>query len=231
MNIHLSKRGDRDSSWLVLRRGLAMTRRLLRGPAAKRELLLAVIDDVGPDAYSDAQSAAEAALKHDREALKRHLAIDIAYDRRAGQYWLANLGEAGWLDLPDNDLAAIALLHRTFAATGVEGGEACGHNSGLIFRPARFKTSRSDARLGSRSPKRYEEYEARRRHPECCGPAAHAPAAARRQSSRGRASLSWRDFALRVLRDASWLRGPNRAPKLNRNSGCFHRLTACAGQL
>ena len=63
-------RGDRDSSWLVVRRALAIVRRLLRGPATKYELLHAVRADVGPGAYNDAPPAAELALKRDRAALE-----------------------------------------------------------------------------------------------------------------------------------------------------------------
>ncbi len=113
--------GARDSSWLVVRRGLAIVHRLLRGPATKLELLQAVRQRVGPDAYSDVECAAHHALKHDRAALKRHLGIEVAYDRRGGHYWLASLGETPWLDLPDDDLAAIALLYKTFTRAGVEG--------------------------------------------------------------------------------------------------------------
>lgn len=121
MDIQPVIRGDRDATWLVVRRGLAIARRLLRGPATKFELLQAVRADVGPSAYSDAAPAAELALKRDRAALKQHLGIEVTYDRRAGLYCLAGLGAAAWLDLPDDDLAAIALLYKTFAATGVEG--------------------------------------------------------------------------------------------------------------
>lgn len=113
-------RGSRDSSWLVVRRGLAIVRWLLRGPATKRGLLWAVRAAVGPDAYSEAERAAEYAFKHDCAALKRNLGVEVVYDRRAGRYELAALG-GPWLDLPDDDLAAIALLHRAFAEAGVEG--------------------------------------------------------------------------------------------------------------
>ena len=68
-------RGNRESPWLVLRRSLAIIRRLMRGPATKDELLAVVRDDVGPDAYSESASAAERALKNDRAAFKQHLAV------------------------------------------------------------------------------------------------------------------------------------------------------------
>ncbi len=111
-------RGDRNPSWLILQRGLAIIRRLLRGPATKRELLAAVRAAVGPGAYSDSDSAADHALKNDRAALKEHLGIEISYDRRAGVYLLADLGDTAWLDLSDDDLAAMATVFQTFANSG-----------------------------------------------------------------------------------------------------------------
>ena len=115
-----SFRGNRDSSWLVLQRGLAITRRLMRGPAAKADLLAAVRFVVGPDAYSEQTQAAELALKHDRTALRQHLGVEITFDRRAGVYRLESLGDTAWLDLEDDDLAAVAVIYETFARGGPE---------------------------------------------------------------------------------------------------------------
>jgi predicted DNA-binding transcriptional regulator YafY len=112
-------RGERDASWLVLQRGLAIVRRLMRSPADKAELLRAVRESVDPEAYSDQPRAAERALKNDRAALRR-LGIEIGFDRRAGVYRLASLGEAAWLDLGDDELAAMALLYNAFADAGQE---------------------------------------------------------------------------------------------------------------
>jgi len=114
-------RGERDASWLVLKRGMAIVRRLMRGPADKAELLQAVQDDVGTDAYSDSPSAAERALKNDRAALGR-LGIQVSFDRSAGWYFLASLGDVPWLDLGDDDLAAMALLYNAFQDSGPEAG-------------------------------------------------------------------------------------------------------------
>lgn len=113
-------RGDRNTSWFVLQRSLAIVRRLLRGPATKQELLEAVRLVVGPEAYSASETAATHALKNDRAALAAHLGIQVAFDRSLGCYRLASLGETPWLDLDDNALAAIATIHAAFASGGPE---------------------------------------------------------------------------------------------------------------
>lgn len=113
-------RGERESSWLVLRRGLAVVCRLLRGPATKDELLVAVRESVDPEAYSDVSSAAERALKHDRAVLKRQLGIQIRFDRRQGLYELEDMDGLPWLDLGEEDLAAIAVVYNAFDQAGPE---------------------------------------------------------------------------------------------------------------
>lgn len=113
-------RGDRNASWLVLQRGLAIVRRLLRGPATKSELLDAVRLAVGPDAYSEIAEAAAHALKNDRAALATHLGIRVTFDRPLGCYRLESLGDTPWLDLDDDALAAIATIYTTFASGGPE---------------------------------------------------------------------------------------------------------------
>jgi hypothetical protein len=111
MDHELRSRGDGDSSWLVIRRGLALVRRLMRGPATKAELLDGVRQHVGADAYSDTSSAAEHALKNDRAALSASLGIAIEFDRLLGQYRLESPGDTPWLDLDDDALAAIVTIY------------------------------------------------------------------------------------------------------------------------
>lgn len=113
-------RGDRNASWLVLQRGLAIVRRLLRGPATKAELLDAVRLAVGPGAYSEVAAAAAHALKNDRAALATHLGIHVTFDRPLNCYRLASMGDTPWLDLDDDALAAIATIYTTFASGGPE---------------------------------------------------------------------------------------------------------------
>jgi predicted DNA-binding transcriptional regulator YafY len=111
-------RGSRNPSWLVLQRGLALVRRLLRGPATAADLLAAVRHDLTPDAYGDDEQAALLALKHDRAALKTNLGIELRFKRSEGVYELASLGDTPWLDLSDDALGALALLYDTFEQTG-----------------------------------------------------------------------------------------------------------------
>lgn len=113
-------RGARNPSWLVLQRGLAIMRRLMRGPATKAELLAAVCAAIGPDAYSEAASAAERALKNDRAVLREKLGVEIAYDRREGVYRLDSMGDLPWLDLGDDDLAAIVTIYNVFRGSHPE---------------------------------------------------------------------------------------------------------------
>jgi len=118
-------RGDRNSSWLVVRRGLAVVRRLMRGPATRDELLSAVRGELGPDAYSEPASAAARALKNDRALIKEHLGIEIEFDRRLGTYLLKDVGDTPWLDLSDDALAAMAAVYNAFEGAGPEGRRAC----------------------------------------------------------------------------------------------------------
>lgn len=118
-------RGDRNPSWLVLQRGLAIVRRLLRGPATKAELLAAVRLAVGAEAYSGMAEAAEHALKNDRAALASYLGIQVAFDRSLRCYRLVSLGETPWLDLDDDALAAIAVIYTAFTNGGPEAERVC----------------------------------------------------------------------------------------------------------
>jgi predicted DNA-binding transcriptional regulator YafY len=113
-------RGDRNTSWLVVQRGLVIIRRLMRGPATKAELLVAVSAALGPSAYSESAPAAERALKNDRALLKEKLGVEIIYDRRDSVYRLESLGDTAWLDLTNDDLAAIALIYNTFGGANPE---------------------------------------------------------------------------------------------------------------
>ncbi len=105
-------------SWLVVKRGLALVRRLLRGPSNKEELLATIKGESGLDAYSEESNAAGRAFKRDLEILRRELGAVITFDRRAGVYWLQSLGHHAWLDLPDSHLAAIATIYQTFRQNG-----------------------------------------------------------------------------------------------------------------
>ncbi len=92
----------------------------MRGPAGKNELLAAVRAAVGDDAYSETTSAAEHALKNDRHALQEHLGIEIVFDRSTQEYCLGDLAATPWLDLGEEDLAAIATIYNIFEGAGPE---------------------------------------------------------------------------------------------------------------
>lgn len=106
-------RGSRDSPWLVLRRCLAIIRRVQRGPAQWRELVEAVREQE-PEAYGTATgSALRKRLENDLHRIRDCLGIDLYYSRREKGYVIRDL----WvplLDLPDEDLVTLAWLAETF---------------------------------------------------------------------------------------------------------------------
>ncbi|MGQ9681603.1 MAG: helix-turn-helix transcriptional regulator, partial [Anaerolineae bacterium] len=108
--------GRRESQWLVMRRCLAILRRVQRGTATRAELLAAVRAEVGAEAYAEGDAgAARKRLEKDLERIRAHLLIDLYYDRRAGGYTIRDT----WLpllDLPDQDLGTMAWLEKTFDA-------------------------------------------------------------------------------------------------------------------
>lgn len=106
-------RGSRDSSWLVLRRCLAIIRRVQRGPARWQDLVEAV-QQVDPDAYGDATGKPlRKRLENDLRRIREILQVDLYYSRLEGGYIIRD----AWiplLDLPDEDLATLAWLAETF---------------------------------------------------------------------------------------------------------------------
>lgn len=106
--------GTRESQWLVLRRCLAIVCRLQRGPATWEELIQAVVEQEGPDAYGGASGRAlRRRLENDLKRIREHLWIDLSFSRPAGGYVLRDTWRP-LLDLPDEDLATIAWLEQTF---------------------------------------------------------------------------------------------------------------------
>lgn len=106
-------RGKRESAWLVIRRCLAIIGRVQRGPARREELIQAVLAH-DHEAYGETQGEAlYRRLENDLQRIRRHLLVDVYFDRRAGGYVIRDT----WLpllDLPDEDLATIAWLEETF---------------------------------------------------------------------------------------------------------------------
>ena len=107
-------RGKRESHWLVVRRCLAIVQRVQRGLASWEELVQAVLEQAGAEAYGEAEGQAlHRRLENDLRRIREHLMVKLDFDRRTGGYVICDT----WtplLDLPDEDLATIAWLEQTF---------------------------------------------------------------------------------------------------------------------
>ncbi len=88
-------------------------RLLLREPTTKERLIALVQQELGEEGYP---AAAESALKHDFDALKREYGCRIAFQRATGCYALDDLGELALLELPDSCMEALAFLDASFPA-------------------------------------------------------------------------------------------------------------------
>ncbi len=106
--------GIRESHWLVLRRCLAILRRLQRGPANREILIQAVLRAEGEEAYGGAKGKVlNKRFQNDIQRIREHLGVVIRYDRKRRVYDIQDT----WtplLDLPDEDLATLAWLEETF---------------------------------------------------------------------------------------------------------------------
>ncbi|HWQ13964.1 MAG TPA: WYL domain-containing protein [Roseiflexaceae bacterium] len=107
--------GDKRSSWLTFQRRLFIVRRLICAPSTSQEL----IDDarlaLGEEVYP---SGASAALRHDIAALRSEFGCLIRLDRERG-YVLESPGELALLDVPDEELDALAFLLNNVAASAL----------------------------------------------------------------------------------------------------------------
>jgi predicted DNA-binding transcriptional regulator YafY len=105
--------GRRESEWSVIRRCLAIIRRVQRGPARWDELIQAVIEQE-PEAYGTATGKTlRRRLEKDLGRIRKALMVDLYFDRQVGGYVIRD----AWLpllDLPDGDLATIAWLEGVF---------------------------------------------------------------------------------------------------------------------
>ncbi|MCP4165894.1 MAG: WYL domain-containing protein [Chloroflexi bacterium] len=105
---------SRESQWLVLRRCLAIIRRLERGPTGRMHLIEAVYESEGRDAYGNVEDKALGKrFENDLKRIREQLDVEIRYGRKERAYVLQDT----WLpllDLPDEDLATIAWLDDTF---------------------------------------------------------------------------------------------------------------------
>jgi predicted DNA-binding transcriptional regulator YafY len=109
-------RGQRESHWLVLRRCLAIVRRLQRGPAAWPELVAAVLRE-DPAAYGRTEGQPlYKRFRHDLTRLRDSLGVDIRADRRSKTYTILDTTQP-LLDVSDEDLTTLAWLEQSFGPT------------------------------------------------------------------------------------------------------------------
>ncbi|MDQ2808422.1 MAG: WYL domain-containing protein [Chloroflexota bacterium] len=104
--------GDKRSSWLTFKRRLFVVQRLTRGPAGGATLIQAARAALGPDIYPPVFWTA---LAHDVAALRDEFGCIIRYQHDF--YWLDDAGSLALLDVPDDELVALAFL---IGAVGVE---------------------------------------------------------------------------------------------------------------
>lgn len=105
--------GSRDSQWYVLRRCLAIIRRVQRGPTDWRGLVEAVLNEE-PEAYGQKDEFAKPDLLHDDlSRIRNYLFVDIRADPRTKEYFINGL-ERALLDLPAEDMATLAWLEQAF---------------------------------------------------------------------------------------------------------------------
>lgn len=106
---------NRGSEWKVFCRCLAILQRLLKGPAKPAELIEAVREKAGEEAYPRGEKAMKAAFKHDRVRLRRELGVNFTFDSQGQVYRLVDPGPYGCLELSTASLMALRLLSETFA--------------------------------------------------------------------------------------------------------------------
>jgi predicted DNA-binding transcriptional regulator YafY len=105
--------GTKRSSWHTFRRRLLLVRLLLRSSMSREHLIAAVQQELGSEGYPE---AAESALKHDLDSLKREYGCGISFKRSTGLYTLDDLGELALLELPDHCMEALSFLDASFPA-------------------------------------------------------------------------------------------------------------------
>ena len=104
----------REGSTTVVRRCLALLRRLQRGPASKNELLSAALEAVDKQAYGGATGRAlDKRFEGDKAKLRDLFGLELRYSRATGTYAIEDVWEP-LLDLPDEALTAIVFLQETF---------------------------------------------------------------------------------------------------------------------
>lgn len=111
--------GRRGSSHWATQRRLVLLVRLLRGPAGAEELLEAVRQALGSEAYADSPIRA---LEYDLHCLREEWGVELRYLRSQRRYCLG-APPFPLLDLPDEDLKTLAFLYHNFPLTAPHGNE------------------------------------------------------------------------------------------------------------
>jgi len=112
--------GTKRNSWRTFHRRLFLVRRLVRGPADAATLITGTrgFFNNSDDAEDIYPADARAALRHDLAALRDEFecAISLGPD---GRYAIADFGRLALLDLPDEDLEALAFLLSNFSESSL----------------------------------------------------------------------------------------------------------------
>jgi hypothetical protein len=111
--------GTKRDSWRTFHRRLFLVRRLIRGSADAATLIAdtRAFFNQSDDAEDIYPADARTALRHDLAALRDEFECTI--DRVDGCYQIRDYGHLALLDLPDQDLEALAFLVATFAESPV----------------------------------------------------------------------------------------------------------------
>jgi hypothetical protein len=82
------ERGNRESTWLIVARCLAIVRRVRQGPPPDWQGLVETVRaEVGKDAYGDAKGRAlHKRVENDLARIRKHLGIEIRYSRKEKGY-------------------------------------------------------------------------------------------------------------------------------------------------
>ena len=110
--------GRRVSSHRATQRRLLLLVRLLRGPAGVEDLREAVRQALG-SAY---EGLSIRTLEYDLHCLRQEWRAELEY-RRSGRHYVLGALPFPWLDLPDEDLKALAFLYHNFPLTAPHGNE------------------------------------------------------------------------------------------------------------
>lgn len=112
--------GTKRDSWRTFHRRLFLVRRLVRGPADAAAIIAdtrAFFNQSG-DVEDIYPADARAALRHDLAALRDEFECAITLDER-GRYAIGDYGRLALLDLPDEDLEALAFLLSNFSESSL----------------------------------------------------------------------------------------------------------------